>query len=160
EIEQFDYSWSAFWSGPRRQGTQTRHPDQLPCFITYVEDSAKSVVQRRLEESAMYGGAIGTRGPRYCPSIEDKIVRFPAAERHQLYLEPEGHDTQEMYVNGLSTSLPVDAQLELLHSVPGLEQAVMTRPGYAIEYDYVPPTQLWPTLASRALPGVVLAGPI
>ena len=160
EIELFDYSWSAFWAEPRRRGAQTRHPAQLPCFITYVEAAAKDVVQRRLEESAMYGGAIGTRGPRYCPSIEDKIVRFPAAERHQLYLEPEGHDTQEMYVNGLSTSLPVDAQLELLHSVPGLEQAVMTRPGYAIEYDYVPPTQLWPTLALRALPGVFLAGQI
>ncbi len=160
EIEAFDFSWSAFWGGPRRDGSRTRHPEQLPCFITYVESPAKAVVQRRLEESAMYGGAIGTRGPRYCPSIEDKIVRFPDAERHQLYLEPEGHDTQEMYVNGLSTSLPVDAQLELLHAVPGLEQAVMTRPGYAIEYDYVPPTQLWPTLGLRAVPGLFLAGQI
>ncbi|WKW10793.1 tRNA uridine-5-carboxymethylaminomethyl(34) synthesis enzyme MnmG [Pseudogemmatithrix spongiicola] len=160
EIERFDFSWSAFWDTPRRASGRTRHPEQLPCFITYVEQPAKDVVQRRLEESAMYGGAIGTRGPRYCPSIEDKIVRFPDAERHQLYLEPEGHDTQEMYVNGLSTSLPVDAQLELLHAVPGLEQAVMTRPGYAIEYDYVPPTQLWPSLELRALPGVFLAGQI
>jgi len=160
EIERFDFSWSAFWDTPRRAGGRTRHPEQLPCFITYVEQPAKDVVQRRLEESAMYGGAIGTRGPRYCPSIEDKIVRFPDAERHQLYLEPEGHDTQEMYVNGLSTSLPVDAQLELLHAVPGLERAVMTRPGYAIEYDYVPPTQLWPSLELRALPGVFLAGQI
>jgi tRNA uridine 5-carboxymethylaminomethyl modification enzyme len=160
EIERFDFSWSAFWETPRRDGARTRHPEQLPCYITYVEEPAKAVVQRRLEESAMYGGAIGTRGPRYCPSIEDKIVRFPDAERHQLYLEPEGHDTQEMYVNGLSTSLPVDAQLELLHAVPGLEQAVMTRPGYAIEYDYVPPTQLWPTLALRAVPGLFLAGQI
>src|SRR5690606_27199806 len=82
EIDQFDFSWSAFWDSPRRHGSQTRHPEQLPCFITYVEDSAKAVVQRRLEESAMYGGAIGTRGPRYCPSIEDKIVRFPEAQRH------------------------------------------------------------------------------
>ncbi len=108
----------------------------------------------------MYGGAIGTRGPRYCPSIEDKIVRFPEAERHQLYLEPEGHDTQELYVNGLSTSLPVDAQLALLHSIPGLESAVMTRPGYAIEYDFVPPTQLRPTLETRAVAGLFLAGQI
>lgn len=160
EIERFDYSWSAFWDAPRRDGTRTRHPEQLPCYITYVDQAAKDVVARRLHESAMYGGAIGTRGPRYCPSIEDKIVRFPDAERHQLYLEPEGHDTQEMYVNGLSTSLPVDAQLELLHSVAGLEQAVMTRPGYAIEYDYVPPTQLWPTLELRAVPGLFLAGQI
>lgn len=108
----------------------------------------------------MYGGALGARGPRYCPSIEDKIVRFPDAERHQLFLEPEGLDTAELYVNGLSTSLPVDAQLELLHRIPGLEHAVMTRPGYAIEYDYVPPTQLRSTLETRALGGLFLAGQI
>ncbi|MBX3134395.1 MAG: tRNA uridine-5-carboxymethylaminomethyl(34) synthesis enzyme MnmG [Gemmatimonadaceae bacterium] len=160
EIEAFDYSWSAYWDRPRREGSLTRHPDQVRCFITYVEDAAKTVVQERLHESAMYGGAIGTRGPRYCPSIEDKIVRFPDAERHQLFLEPEGLDTHEMYVNGLSTSLPVDAQLALLHAVPGMERAVMTRPGYAIEYDYVPPTQLRPTLELRALPGLFLAGQI
>ena len=160
EIEDFDFSWSAFWESPRRQGDTTRHPEQLPCWITFVEDGAKSVVRRRLHESAMYGGAIGTRGPRYCPSIEDKIVRFPDAERHQLFLEPEGHDTRELYVNGLSTSLPVDAQIELLHTIPGLERAVMTRAGYAIEYDYVPPTQLHATLETRALPGLFLGGQI
>lgn len=160
EIELFDFSWSAFWDAPRRSDTRTRHPAQLPCFITYVEAAAKDLVHARLEESAMYGGALGSRGPRYCPSIEDKIVRFPDAERHQLFLEPEGHDTQELYVNGLSTSLPVDAQLELLHRIPGLEQAVMTRAGYAIEYDYVPPTQLQRTLETRALRGLFLAGQI
>lgn len=160
EIEDFDYSWSAFWPTPRRYGAHTRHPEQLPCFITYVETEAKALVAERIGESAMYGGAIGTRGPRYCPSIEDKIVRFPQAERHQLFLEPEGLDTQEMYVNGLSTSLPVDAQLALLHAIPGLERAVMTRPGYAIEYDFVPPTQLWPTLATRNVAGLYLAGQI
>jgi tRNA uridine 5-carboxymethylaminomethyl modification enzyme len=160
EIEAFDYSWSAFWASPRREGSRTRHPEQLPCYITHVEEAAKILVQERLHESAMYGGAIGTRGPRYCPSIEDKIVRFPQAERHQLFLEPEGLDTHEMYVNGLSTSLPVDAQLALLHAVPGMERAVMTRPGYAIEYDFVPPTQLWPTLATRAIDGLFLAGQI
>ena len=160
EVEDFDFSWSAFWPTPRRQGAQTRHPEQLDCWITYVEDAAKTVVRDRLAESAMYGGAIGSLGPRYCPSIEDKIVRFPDAERHQLFLEPEGLDTHELYVNGLSTSLPVDAQLELLHAVPGLERAVMTRAGYAIEYDYVPPTQLHPTLATRVLPGLFLAGQI
>ena len=90
----------------------------------------------------MYGGAIASRGPRYCPSVEDKIVKFPDAERHQLFLEPEGHDTHELYVNGLSTSLPAPVQLEILRSVPGLENARMTRAGYAIEYDYYPPTQL------------------
>ena len=160
EIEDFDFSWSAFWPAPRRSGTTTRHPEQIDCWITYVESAAKDVVRERLAESAMYGGAIGARGPRYCPSIEDKIVRFPDAVRHQLFLEPEGLDTHELYVNGLSTSLPVDAQLDLLHAVPGLERAVMTRAGYAIEYDYVPPTQLHPTLATRALPGLFLAGQI
>lgn len=160
EIEDFDYSWSAFWTSPRREGNRTRHPEQLPCFITYVEAASKALVQARIGESAMYGGAIGTRGPRYCPSIEDKIVRFPQAERHQLFLEPEGLDTHEMYVNGLSTSLPVDAQLALLRTIPGMEQAVMTRPGYAIEYDFVPPTQLWPTLATRNVEGLFLAGQI
>ncbi len=160
EIEDFDFSWSAFWPTPRRTGTHTRHPEQRDCWITHVEGTAKEVVRERLAESAMYGGAIGARGPRYCPSIEDKIVRFPDAERHQLFLEPEGLDTSELYVNGLSTSLPVDAQLALLHAVPGLERAVMTRPGYAIEYDYVPPTQLHPTLATRVLPGLFLAGQI
>jgi tRNA uridine 5-carboxymethylaminomethyl modification enzyme len=160
EIEDFDYSWSTFWPTPRRDGARTRHPQQMPCFITHVEAAAKELVQTRIHESAMYGGAIGTRGPRYCPSIEDKIVRFPLAERHQLFLEPEGLDTHEMYVNGLSTSLPVDAQVALLHTIPGLERAVMTRPGYAIEYDFVPPTQLWPTLATRNVPGLFLAGQI
>jgi tRNA uridine 5-carboxymethylaminomethyl modification enzyme len=160
EIEAFDYSWSAFWPTPRRHDGRTRHPEQMPCFITYVEEAAKALVHARIGESAMYGGAIGALGPRYCPSIEDKIVRFPQAERHQLFLEPEGLDTHEMYVNGLSTSLPVDAQLALLHTIPGMERAVMTRPGYAIEYDFVPPTQLWPTLATRAVEGLYLAGQI
>ena len=160
EIEAFDFSWSAFWETPRRVSERTRHPEQVTCWITYVEAAAKGVVQARLGESAMYGGAIGSRGPRYCPSIEDKILRFADAPRHQVYLEPEGLDTHELYVNGLSTSLPVEAQLELLHAIPGLEQAVMTRPGYAIEYDYVPPTQLHPSLATRAVPGLFLAGQI
>ena len=160
EIEDFDFTWSAFWPTPRRMGHTTRHPAQLPCWITFVEEAAKSLVRERLQDSAMYGGAIGARGPRYCPSIEDKIVRFPDAVRHQLFLEPEGLDTSELYVNGLSTSLPAEAQVDLLHTIPGLEQAVMTRPGYAIEYDYVPPTQLHPTLATRACDGLYLAGQI
>lgn len=160
EIEDFDFSWSAFWPAPRRTAQGTRHPEQLACWITYVGEPAKSVVRDRLHESAMYGGAIGARGPRYCPSIEDKVLRFPDAERHQLYLEPEGLDTHELYVNGLSTSLPVDAQLELLHRIPGLERAVMTRPGYAIEYDFVQPTQLHPTLETRARLGLFLAGQV
>jgi tRNA uridine 5-carboxymethylaminomethyl modification enzyme len=108
----------------------------------------------------MYGGAISARGPRYCPSVEDKVVRFPAAERHQLFLEPEGHDTSELYVNGLSTSLPVPVQLEILRSIDGLSDVRMTRAGYAIEYDYFPPTQLWPSLESRAIPGLFFAGQV
>jgi tRNA uridine 5-carboxymethylaminomethyl modification enzyme len=141
-------------------GTTTRHPDQLPCLITFLGAEGKRIIEEHIGESAMYGGAIASRGPRYCPSVEDKIVKFPMAERHQLFLEPEGHDTHELYVNGLSTSLPAPVQLELLRSVPGLEQARMTRAGYAIEYDYYPPTQLDATLQVRALPGLYFAGQI
>jgi tRNA uridine 5-carboxymethylaminomethyl modification enzyme len=160
EIEQFDYSWSHFWPSSRRAGERTRHPTQLPCWITHTSDATKQVIERNLTKSAMYGGAIGSRGPRYCPSVEDKIVKFPDAERHQLFLEPEGHDTTELYVNGLSTSLPVDVQLEMLRSVPGLEEAAMTRAGYAIEYDYYVPTQLDSTLAVRRARGLYFAGQI
>jgi tRNA uridine 5-carboxymethylaminomethyl modification enzyme len=160
EIEAFDYSWSHFWTSPRRDGDRTRHPAQLPCWITFAGEEAKAVVRDNIGLSAMYGGAIGSRGPRYCPSVEDKILRFPDAERHQIFLEPEGHDTRELYVNGLSTSLPADVQLKMLHAVPGLEAARMTRAGYAIEYDYYPPTQLDATLQLRALNGLYLAGQI
>ena len=160
EIDQFDYSWSHFWPSPRRTGDVTRHPPQLPCWITFAGEEAKAIIRDNIGLSAMYGGAIGSRGPRYCPSVEDKIVRFPDAERHQIFLEPEGHDTREMYVNGLSTSLPADVQLRMLHAIPGLEQARMTRAGYAIEYDYYPPTQLDESLQSRALSGLFMAGQI
>jgi tRNA uridine 5-carboxymethylaminomethyl modification enzyme len=160
EIEQFDFSWSHFWTAPRREGGATRHPEQLPCWITFAGEAAKDVIRQNIGRSAMYGGAIGSRGPRYCPSVEDKVIRFPDAERHQIFLEPEGHDTREMYVNGLSTSLPVDAQIAMLHAVPGLERARMTRAGYAIEYDYYPPTQLDASLQLRALEGLYFAGQI
>ena len=160
EIEQFDYSWSHFWSAPRRSGSSTRHPEQLPCWITFLGEAGKNVIAANIKKSAMYGGAIASRGPRYCPSVEDKIVKFPAAERHQIFLEPEGHDTSELYVNGLSTSLPAEVQLEVLRTIPGLEQARMNRAGYAIEYDYYPPTQLDPTLQVRALSGLYFAGQI
>jgi tRNA uridine 5-carboxymethylaminomethyl modification enzyme len=160
EIEVFDYSWSHFWSSPRRDGNCTRHPAQLPCWITFAGEEVKAIIRENIKRSAMYGGAIGSRGPRYCPSVEDKIVRFPDAERHQIFLEPEGHETREMYVNGLSTSLPVDVQLSMLHAVPGLEGARMTRAGYAIEYDYYPPTQLDSSLQVRALAGLFFAGQI
>ncbi len=156
EIEQFDYSWSHFWRDPRRRGESTRHPVQLPCWITFLGEAGKRIIQENIGSSAMYGGAIGSRGPRYCPSVEDKIVKFPAAERHQLFLEPEGHDTSELYVNGLSTSLPAPVQVEILRTVPGLERVRMTRAGYAIEYDYYPPTQLDATLQVKAVGGSVL----
>jgi tRNA uridine 5-carboxymethylaminomethyl modification enzyme len=160
EIEQFDYRWSHFWPSARREGDRTRHPEQLPCWITHTSDDTRAIIERNLQKSAMYGGAIGSRGPRYCPSVEDKIVKFPDAERHQLFLEPEGHDTTELYVNGLSTSLPVDVQVEMLRSIPGLQRADMTRAGYAIEYDYYVPTQLDATLAVRNARGLYFAGQI
>ncbi len=160
EIEQFDYSWSHFWDSPRRSGETTRHPVQLPCWITNTTEGTRRIIQDNLSKSAMYGGAIGSRGPRYCPSVEDKIVKFPDAETHQLFLEPEGHDTTELYVNGLSTSLPADVQVEMLRSVPGLEQVEMTRAGYAIEYDYYVPTQLDARLAVRRAEGLFFAGQI
>jgi tRNA uridine 5-carboxymethylaminomethyl modification enzyme len=136
------------------------HPAQLPCWLTWSGAELRDVIRRHLRESALYGGAISGRGPRYCPSIEDKIVKFPDAERHQVFLEPEGLDTSEMYVNGLSTSLPPGVQLEFLRTIPGLEEVRMTRPGYAIEYDYFPPTQLRPTLEYRELEGFFLAGQV
>src|SRR5918994_3809671 len=147
-----DY-WFSFYE-------RSRHPAQLPCYLTWTGDQLRDIITSQLSQSALYGGVIASRGPRYCPSIEDKIVKFPDAARHQVFLEPEGLDTSEMYVNGLSTSLPVEVQLEFLRSVPGLESVRMTRPGYAIEYDYFPPTQLRPTLELRALPGLFLAGQV
>ena len=135
-------------------------PRQMPCWITWAGEEVKAIIQQHLKESALYGGAISGRGPRYCPSVEDKIVKFPAAKRHQIFLEPEGLDTAELYVNGLSTSLPARVQLEFLHAVPGLERARMTRPGYAIEYDYYPPTQLTPWLEVKTVEHLFFAGQI
>ncbi len=136
------------------------HPRQLPCYLTHTGERLRDIITTHLQESALYGGAISGRGPRYCPSIEDKIVRFPDAPRHQVFLEPEGLDTPEMYVNGLSTSLPPEIQLEYLRSVPGLERIEMTRPGYAIEYDYYPPIQLDRTLRLKTIDGLYFAGQI
>ncbi len=139
---------------------RVERPRQVPCWITWAGEAVKEIIQRHIKESALYGGAISGRGPRYCPSVEDKIVKFPAANRHQIFLEPEGLDTTELYVNGLSTSLPVPVQLEFLHAVPGLEHARMTRPGYAIEYDYYPPTQLTPWLEVKTVDHLFFAGQI
>jgi len=160
EIEDFDYSWSHFWEDPRRTANHVRHPDQLPCWITFLGSDGKAIIEKNIESSAMYGGAISSRGPRYCPSVEDKVVKFPHAERHQIFLEPEGHDTTELYVNGLSTSLPAGVQLDILRSIPGLESAKMTRAGYAIEYDYYPPTQLDSSLQVKAVQGLFFAGQV
>jgi len=160
EIEQFDYSWSHFWRSKRNDGSNTRHPAQMPCWITYLEAEGKHIIKENIAKSAMYGGAISSRGPRYCPSVEDKIVKFPDAERHQIFLEPEGHDTSELYVNGLSTSLPAPVQLEILRSISGLSNVAMNRAGYAIEYDYYPPTQLDSSLQVKAIRGLYFAGQI
>lgn len=160
EIEQFDYSWSHFWGARRSDGAATRHPAQMACWITYLEGEGKRIIKDNIGKSAMYGGAISSRGPRYCPSVEDKIVKFPDAERHQIFLEPEGHDTSELYVNGLSTSLPASVQLEILRSISGLADVRMNRAGYAIEYDYYPPTQLDSSLQVKAIPGLYFAGQI
>jgi tRNA uridine 5-carboxymethylaminomethyl modification enzyme len=133
---------------------------QLPCYLGWTGPAVREIVEKHLHESALYGGAISGRGPRYCPSIEDKIVKFKDAERHQIFLEPEGLETCELYVNGLSTSLPPGAQLEVLRAVPGLERARMMRVGYAIEYDYLPPTQLSSTLELRGVAGLYFAGQV
>ncbi|MGH7704016.1 MAG: FAD-dependent oxidoreductase, partial [Gemmatimonadales bacterium] len=148
-----DPYWFSFYDRPPR-------PGQLPCYLTYAGEEVKSIVRDHLHQSALYGGAINGLGPRYCPSVEDKVVKFPEAPRHQVFLEPEGLETSEMYVNGLSTSLPQEVQLRFLRAVPGLERVRMTRPGYAIEYDYFPPTQLSPSLEVRQLPGLFFAGQI
>ena len=145
--------WFSFFARPNRM-------PQLPCYLAWAGPELKRIIQDHLMQSALYGGAISGKGPRYCPSIEDKIVKFPDAERHQIFLEPEGLETSELYVNGLSTSLPPQVQEEFLRAVPGLEQVRMTRPGYAIEYDYFPPTQLEPTLEVRGIEGLYFAGQI
>ena len=139
---------------------RVERPRQLPCWITWAGEAVKAIIERHLKESALYGGAISGRGPRYCPSVEDKVVKFPDAKRHQVFLEPEGLDTAELYVNGLSTSLPVRVQVEFVHAVPGLERAKLTRPGYAIEYDYYPPNQLTPWLETKAIEHLWFAGQI
>ncbi|WLV24699.1 tRNA uridine-5-carboxymethylaminomethyl(34) synthesis enzyme MnmG [Aciduricibacillus chroicocephali] len=134
--------------------------DQIPCWLTYTNAGTHNVIEENLKRSAMYSGMKRGTGPRYCPSIEDKIVRFNDKPRHQIFLEPEGRHTEEVYVQGLSTSLPEDVQYEMVHSVEGLENAEIMRPGYAIEYDAVVPTQLWPTLETKKIEGLFTAGQI
>ena len=133
---------------------------QVPCHITYTNKKTHDIIRAAIHRSPMYSGVIKSRGPRYCPSIEDKIHRFADKERHQIFLEPEGLDTVEIYPNGLSTSLPLDVQIEMVRSIEGLESAEIMRPGYAIEYDYFEPTQLQPTLETKAVRGLYHAGQI
>ncbi|WP_078593332.1 tRNA uridine-5-carboxymethylaminomethyl(34) synthesis enzyme MnmG [Evansella clarkii] len=134
--------------------------DQLPCWLTYTNEETHHLINNNLDRSPMYSGMIEGTGPRYCPSIEDKIVRFNDKPRHQVFLEPEGRNTQEVYVQGLSTSLPEDVQMKILKTVPGLENARMMRAGYAIEYDAMVPTQLWPSLETKKIKGLFTAGQI
>lgn len=133
---------------------------QIPCWITYTNEKTKKIIRNNLHLSPMYSGIIQGIGPRYCPSIEDKIVRFGDKERHQIFLEPEGLETEEVYVNGISSSLPSDVQREMLHSIAGLEKAEIMRPAYAIEYDFVKSGQLYPTLETKKIQGLFFAGQI
>jgi tRNA uridine 5-carboxymethylaminomethyl modification enzyme len=160
-----DYSKAEIQPGdevPRAFSYETTEyiTDQIPCWLTYTSPETHQIIDDNLHRSPMYSGMIKGTGPRYCPSIEDKIVRFNDKPRHQIFLEPEGRNTQEVYVQGLSTSLPEEVQLKMLASIPGLEKAQMMRAGYAIEYDSVVPTQLWPTLETKNVPGLYTAGQI
>ena len=142
------------WGDPRF------HVEQMPCWITYTNPQTHEIIRNNLDQSPMYCGVIEGIGPRYCPSIEDKVVRFAEKERHQIFLEPEGRHTLEYYVNGVSTSLPYEVQLAFLRSIVGLERCEILRPGYAVEYDYCPPTQLRPTLETKRVEGLYFAGQI
>ena len=136
------------------------HVEQMPCWITHTTRHTHDVIKDNLHRSPLYSGRIKGTGPRYCPSIEDKVVKFSDKLSHQVFLEPEGRHTEEYYVNGISTSLPYEVQLAFLHSIPGLERAEIMRPGYAVEYDYFPPTQLFPTLETRLISGLYFAGQV
>jgi len=136
------------------------HVEQIPCWITHTTQRTHDIIRANLHRSPLYSGQIKGTGPRYCPSIEDKVVKFADKVTHQLFLEPEGRHTEEYYVNGISTSLPYDVQLEFLHSIPGLQRAEIMRPGYAVEYDFFPPTQLFSTLETRLIKGLYFAGQV
>ena len=141
-------------------GREAFHVEQVPCWHTWTNESTHDIIRDNLDQSPMYSGKIEGVGPRYCPSIEDKVVRFAEKSRHQVFLEPEGRHTNEYYINGVSTSLPYGVQLAFIRSIEGLEQAEIIRPGYAVEYDYCPPTQLSPTLETKRVEGLYFAGQI
>lgn len=141
-------------------GKVEQHPAQISCFITNTNEKTHAIIRSGLDRSPIYSGVIDGIGPRYCPSIEDKVVRFADKLSHQIFLEPEGLNTHEVYPNGISTSLPFDVQRDLIHSIKGLEQAHITRPGYAIEYDFFDPRDLFPSLESRVLENLFLAGQV
>jgi tRNA uridine 5-carboxymethylaminomethyl modification enzyme len=160
-----DYSSLAFQDGdenptPFSFQTEKISQSQLPCHITYTNEKTHEIIKKNLNRSPLYSGKIQSRGPRYCPSIEDKVFRFADKDRHQLFLEPEGRFTQEVYVNGLSTSFPQDVQIELVRSIQGLENVELMRFGYAIEYDFCPPTQIKSTLETKKIDNLYLAGQI
>ncbi|MCI2253557.1 tRNA uridine-5-carboxymethylaminomethyl(34) synthesis enzyme MnmG [Domibacillus sp. PGB-M46] len=160
-----DYSKTEIQPGddvPRAFSYETKEfiMDQLPCWLTYTNEETHNIIGENLHRSPMYSGVIKGRGPRYCPSIEDKVVRFNDKPRHQIFLEPEGRNTEEVYVQGFSTSLPEDVQYRMLRTIPGLEKAQLMRAGYAIEYDAVVPTQLWPTLETKRVKNLYTAGQI
>src|SRR5271166_2834120 len=162
----FSFSSTDLRKGPDDLFTLNRcshdlfHVEQIPCWITHTNRQTHDIIRANLDKSPMYSGRIQGVGPRYCPSIEDKVVKFAEKEQHQLFLEPEGRHTREYYVNGLSTSLPFEVQYDFVHSIAGLEQAEIIRPGYAVEYDYCPPTQLHPTLETHRVNGLYFAGQI
>jgi tRNA uridine 5-carboxymethylaminomethyl modification enzyme len=139
---------------------RTFHVEQLPCYLTYTTEKTRLVIQANLHRSPMYSGQIQGVGPRYCPSIEDKFVKFPEKERHQIFLEPEGKTTDEFYVNGASTSLPEDVQIQMIQTIVGLENAQIMRPAYAVEYDYSLPHQLHPSMETKRIENLFFAGQI
>ena len=140
--------------------TENIEQPQITCFIGYTNERVHQTIRDNIQESPLYSGQIKSVGPRYCPSIEDKVVKFPNKSRHQLFLEPEGHNTSEVYLNGFSTSLPSDLQIELIHKIPGLDEAKIIRPGYAIEYDFIDPRELTPFLQTTRIQGLFFAGQI
>jgi tRNA uridine 5-carboxymethylaminomethyl modification enzyme len=145
---------------PFSHSTEAITQPQVLCYLTYTNEATHRIIRDNLDRSPMYAGVIQARGVRYCPSIEDKVVRFADKERHQIFLEPEGRQTLEIYPNGISTSLPLDVQIQLVRTIPGLEQAEIMRPGYAIEYDYADPRQLLPSLETKLVRGLFFAGQI